>query len=198
MTTQTPSHQAAEHRRQRYIKGSFQRRFIVQFCALLVAGCVAFGVVIYLYGTRTLTTAFVDSKLRVMSTAEFLLPALGMATAAIGGVVAVAGAFRLLWFSHQIAGPLYRFERSAEVIGDGDLSATVKVRAGDELQGVARSMDGMVTDLRTRVKQIRTQSERLHAIVGRAKQTSVAPREFLQELEETQHRLDEAISRFRV
>ena len=185
-------------RRQHYIKGSFQRRFILQFCLFMVLGCVAFGAVLYLYATPTLTTAFVDSKLRVMSTAEFLLPALGICTLVVAGVVAGAAAVRLLFFSHRIAGPLYRFEKTAQAIGNGNLSAAVKLRAGDELQDVARSMDGMVTDLRTRVEQIQAQTRRLREIILQAKQESAAPQEFLQALEDTQGRLDEVVSRFQV
>ena len=197
-TTPQLGRPAMSRRRQHYIKGSFQRRFIVQFCAIVIMGCVALGLILYGYSTRTLTTAFVDSKLRVVSTAEFLLPALVFATVLITAVVAIAVAVRLLFFSHRIAGPLYRLEKTAEAIGHGDLSGELRLRAGDELQGVAHSMDGMVTELRTRVTQIQAQTRRLQELIAQAKQQSDAPAEFLQALEETEDRLDGAISQFRV
>ena len=58
----------------------------------MMLGCAAFGAVVYLYGTHTITTAFVHSKLRVMSTGEFLLPALAICTLAVAGAVAVLAA----------------------------------------------------------------------------------------------------------
>lgn len=193
-----PALTATNRRRQHYIKPSFQLRFILQFCILMVLGCLAFGAILYFYSNRTLTTAFVDSKLRVMSTADFLLPALGICTLAIAGVIAVISAARLLFLSHRIAGPLYRFEKAAQAIGGGNLSSEVSIRADDELQDVARSMDGMVADLRARVTQLQTQTRLLRDIIHEAKRKSTAPEEFLKNLEDTQGRLDEAISRFRV
>ena len=197
-TSTDTTRSAGNQRRQYYIKQPFQRRFILQFALLMALGCVAFGVVLYLYATSTLTTSFVDSKLRVMNTAEFLLPALGITTFAIAGIVAVIAAVRLLFISHRIAGPLYRLEKTAQAVGDGDLRTTVRLRVGDELQDVARSVDGMVSDLRRRVEQIEEQTSRLREIIAKAKPESAAPPEFLQRLEDPQGRLDEALRRFRV
>jgi len=192
------THAMTNRRHQRYIKRAFQRRFIVQFCLLMVLGCAVFGTALYLYGTRTLTTAFIDSKLRVMSTGDFLLPALAICTLAMAGAVALVAAVRLLFFSHQIAGPLYRFEQTAKAIGNGDLSGEVRLRDGDELQDLARSMGGMVTDLRARVQEVQAQTRRLGDVIAQAKHQSAAPQELLEALQDSQVRLDEAISRFRV
>ena len=97
-------------RRQYYIKREFQRRFILQFCGVVAIGCALFGTIMYAYATRTLTTAFIDSKLRVMSTADFLMPALAFTTVVVMALVALAAGMRLLLLSHKIAGPLYRLE----------------------------------------------------------------------------------------
>ncbi len=196
--TSHAKHAIANRRHQRYIKRSFQRRFIIQVGLLMMLGCAAFGAVVYLYGTRTITTAFVHSKLRVMSTGEFLLPALAICTLAVAGAVAVLAAGRLLFLSHRIAGPLYRFEQTAQAIGNGDLSGAVRLRDGDELQDLARSMGGMVTGLRARVQDMQAHSHRLGELITQAKQRPDAPQELLAALEDSQGRLDEAISRFRV
>lgn len=185
-------------RRQYYIKGSFQRRFILQFCALVMLGCVVFGTALYLYATRTLTTAFFHSKLRVMSTADFLLPALGLTTVIVTALVALAAAVRVLFFSHQIAGPLYRLEKTARAIGNGDLSLQVRLRGGDELQDFARSMDGMVSELRTQVQQIKELTQQLRSLLLQATRSSAMPQDLLRALQDTQGRLDDAIGRFRV
>jgi len=187
-----------KRRHQRYIKRSFQRRFIIQFCLLMVLGCLAFGAGLYLYATRTLTTAFIDSKLRVMSTAQFLLPALAICTLAVAAALALLAAARLLFFSHRIAGPLYRLEKTAQAIGNGDLSAEVRLRRGDELQDFAHSMDGMAADLRALVREVHAQTQRLQEILAQANQHAAMPPELLQQLQDTQGRLNDAISRFRV
>ena len=185
-------------RRQHYISGSFQRRFVLQFCALVIGGCVVFGMLLYVYASRTLTTAFVHSKLRVMSTADFLLPALGFSTVIVAMLVAIVAAARMVFLSHRIAGPLYRLEKTADAIGNGDLSLQIRLRNGDELKALAKSMDGMVGDLHARVRQIREQTQRLQEILAQANQRAAMPPELLQQLQDTQGRLHDAISRFRV
>ena len=42
-----------------------------------------------------------------------------------------------IFVSHKIAGPMYRFEKSAEAICEGDLSVNFNVRKGDEMKGMA-------------------------------------------------------------
>jgi len=195
-TSAQPTQRVTNHRRRYYIKRAFQRRFILQFCILAIGGCVLFGALLYAYATQTLTTAFFHSKVRVMSTAEFLLPALGVSTLLVASVVALATVVRLLFFSHQIAGPLYRLEKTAKAIGDGDLSLQVRLRRRDELQEFARSLDGMVADLRTRVQQLKDQTERLRAIINEANQRPEMPQELIRQLQDTQGRLDEVIGRF--
>lgn len=187
-----------DRRRHYYVKRPFQRRFIFQFAALLVLGFVAFALSIYLYSTQTLTTAFINSKLRVMSTADFLMPALVLVALAVTALVAILASIRLLLLSHKIAGPLYRLEKTAQAIGDGKLNFQIQLRSDDELQDLAKSMDGMVRDLRSRALEIKSQNECLRGILLQANNISGIPQDLLQTLRETQDRLDEAVSHFQV
>ena len=193
-----PEEYGPERRRKKYIKPLFQRRFILQFASLMILGCMAFGLSIYIYSHQTLTTAFVDSKLRVMNTGDFLVPALIFLTLVVASALAFVSGFRLLIFSHKIAGPLYRLEKSAEAIGGGDLNLSIRLRSGDELQDFAQTMDGMVRDLRSRAIQIKKQNDELRELLQRAGQISGIPNDLLQALRDTQKRLDEAVSHFRV
>ena len=185
-------------RRQVYIPGSFQRRFVLQFCAIVLFGCLFFGAILYFYSRRTLTTAFVHSRLHVMSTADFLLPALAFTTVIVTVVVAIAAALRVLLLSHRVAGPLYRLEKAIQAIGRGDLSFRVRLREGDELKGFAESMDGAVVGLRQQLQQMQEQTLKLRDIVRQLKQYPTVPQKLVQELECAQSRLDETIARFRV
>lgn len=185
-------------RRQYYIKKTFQGKFILQFSGLLILGFAALASALHVYSSSTLTTAFVDSKLRVMSTADFLLPALTLFTLCVAAIVALAAAVRLLHFSHRIAGPLYRLEKTVEAIGKGQLNIHCRVRAGDELQDFARSMEEMLSDLRGRAETLKTQNARLREIIQAANQSASFPPELLKELKETQSRLDDAAGHFQV
>ena len=185
-------------RRQVYIRGSFQRRFILQFCGIVLAGSAVFGALLTLYCRRTLTTAFVHSRLHVMSTADFLLPALGFITLIVTGLVALAAAARVLIFSHKIAGPLYRLEKTAKELGEGNLSVRVHLREGDELQAFANSLDGAVAELRRQVQELGDRCERIGAILEQLKRSQAVPQSLLDELTDAQAQMNEAIARFKV
>ena len=198
MADEQPESSASERRRKKYINPPFQNQFIFQFSFLMVLGCAAFAFSLYFYSQQTLTTAFVNSKLRVMNTSEFLLPALILISLVVTAVVSFVSGLRLLLFSHRIAGPLYRLEKSAQAIGGGNLNLQIRLRSGDELQEFARSMDGMVRELRSRAVQIKKHSDRLQDIIGRADQIPGIPKDILQALRDTQRELNQAVSHFRV
>jgi methyl-accepting chemotaxis protein len=91
----------------------------------------------------------------------------------IGNVVAIfiAGTlavFVALYASHKIAGPLYRFEKLCEQVGDGDLDVLVTLREKDQLQELGLAFAGMIKKLRARqseqqevVNKINAQIEQL-------------------------------------
>jgi methyl-accepting chemotaxis protein len=60
-----------------------------------------------------------------------------------------------LYFSHQIAGPVYRLEYEIERIGKGDLSREIKLRKGDFLKEIAASLNVMQDTLKYRLKNIK-------------------------------------------
>jgi methyl-accepting chemotaxis protein len=185
-------------RRRYFIKKPFQTRFILQFSALILLGIFSFGTAIYLHSQNTLTTAFVNSRLRVMSTAEFLLPALGLIALVVSGLVTVAAAVRLLLFSHKIAGPLYRLETTAKQVEAGDLSLRVRLRSQDELQDVAVAMDHMVSELRSRMQKIKYEITRLGSLSQPAARDLQARPELYEVLGDIQHKLEEQVRQFRV
>ncbi len=185
-------------RRTYYIKRPFQRSFILQFCSLMGLGCVLFAAFLYFYSTRTLTTAFVNSRLRVMSTSDFLMPALGLSALFVTALVTIAAAARLLIFSHRIAGPLSRLEKSAETIGAGNLNLHVRLRSKDQLQDLARSMDEMAADLRVRIQAVKEQTNRLGRLAAGSGGQAPGREELLKEIKDIQARLDEQIQHFQV
>lgn len=185
-------------RKKVYIEGSFQRRFVIQFCGIVLAGCVVFGALLYVYSAHTLTTAFVHSRLHVMSTADFLLPALGFTALMVTVLVAVVAAARVMVLSHKIAGPLYRLERAAEAVGQGDLSQRIHLRDGDELQAFAQSLDFAVAELRWQLEQVRHEADLVGKILQEMKESPGAPPKLLEALQRAHAQMDRALGRFKV
>jgi methyl-accepting chemotaxis protein len=66
-------------------------------------------------------------------------------------IIFLAGIF----ISHRIAGPMYRFEKSAEAISKGDLSVNFNIRRSDEMHKTAMTLEEMVESLRKDIEQVK-------------------------------------------
>jgi methyl-accepting chemotaxis protein len=73
----------------------------------------------------------------------------------IGNVVSmvIAGAIAIyvvLYATHKIVGPLYRFEKICEQVGEGNLDGLISLREKDQLQTLGLAFTDMVNKLRAR------------------------------------------------
>jgi nitrogen fixation/metabolism regulation signal transduction histidine kinase len=62
-----------------------------------------------------------------------------------------------LGFSHLIAGPIYRFERTLEEIREGNLSVQVRLRKHDEFKEVGEKFNQATASLRAKLSSEREQ-----------------------------------------
>lgn len=90
-------------------------------------------------------------------------------------ILALAILFGLaLFFSHFVAGPLYRFERVFEQMEAGDLSAVVRLRKHDELKDTADVLNRALMGLR---KHVRVERESLAVSLEKVKKFAARLRE---------------------
>lgn len=68
-----------------------------------------------------------------------------------------------LFISHRFAGPIYRFEKSAQAVASGDLTHRVHLRTGDELAELQDEFNTMVASLQALVQKDRNLIHRLSA-----------------------------------
>lgn len=66
-----------------------------------------------------------------------------------------------LFMSHKFAGPVFRLERSAQIVSDGDLTHRVFLRAGDELTELRDAFNTMVESIHQQVKKDREASQEI-------------------------------------
>lgn len=66
-----------------------------------------------------------------------------------------------LYVSHRFAGPIHRFEKSAQVVSSGDLTHRVSLRTGDELLELQEEFNGMLANLQSLVQKDRNLATRL-------------------------------------
>ena len=79
-------------------------------------------------------------------------------------VIFLAGIF----ISHKIAGPMYRIEKSAEAIRDGDLRVSFKLRKSDEMKSAASVLEEMVDSLQGDIEKIKTANQAIESKVESA------------------------------
>jgi len=161
MSTPTPK------RRNVFIKKAFQGRFIGGvFLLMLLSGlCSAF--LIYWMTGGDLQAQSESAHINIANA----WARLGLSLL-IGNVVAIliAGTisvFVVMYASHKIAGPLYRFEKLCEQVGNGELEVIANIRENDQLHDLATAFFGMVTKLRARKSQ---QQECVSSIINQIQQ----------------------------
>ena len=128
-------------RRNYFIKKKFQVNFTVKFLIIiLIEAFLAAGLFLYM-SKGTLTTGYLGSELRIARTYDFFLTMLLLSNLIIVGISAVIGIAVLIFLSHRIAGPLYRFENILNSIKKGDLTQRFKLRENDQFVELANSIN---------------------------------------------------------
>lgn len=140
---------ASNRRRNYFIDKSFQSKFILKFCLLVIgAGLVTVGVLYYL-SRQSMTVAFVNSRVVVKTTADFIMPVLVQTVVVVTVLVGLATMFVTLFVSHKIAGPLYRFRKAFEELGEGKYPE-INLRQMDQLQALAKDFNAAIKKFKER------------------------------------------------
>jgi len=159
-------------RRNYFINKAFQAEFMLKFCALVAAGCIVFGAVLYIFSSKTLTTSFENSRLVVKSTADYLLPGMLFGGAIVGLLTAIATAIVIMLMTHRVVGPMYRMEKYAEKVGSGNLCPDLKIRKKDQFQNMVNVFNKMTDDLRIGLLKVIGVSDKLDALIEQLSDTS--------------------------
>lgn len=135
------------------VKRSLQLKYIAMvFLSVLVASMIVGGDIYYTL-TRVLLTECPSATDHVAQFNSVLL----LKSALYLGLMLLIS----LYVSHRFAGPIYRFEKSAQSVGGGDLTHRVSLRTGDELMELQEEFNGMVSGLQALVQKDRNLALRL-------------------------------------
>jgi methyl-accepting chemotaxis protein len=151
-----------KNRRRIYlIEKSFQLGFILKFCGLVaVAGLVTIAI-LYSFALRSNTVAFMNSRVVVKTTADFLLPILVQTVVIVMIIVSLATIAVTLFFSHKIAGPLYHLRKAMKDLEAGDFSVDFRVRHLDQLQELADTFNNMIKKVKGEIAGIKHKADLL-------------------------------------
>lgn len=140
-------------RRTVLIKRSLQLKYIgMVFISVLLASMIVGGDIYYTMARMVLQEN----------------PSLAAAVSQFNTIILVKLALYLvlillisLYVSHRFAGPIYRFEKSAQIVATGDLTHRVSLRTGDELLELQEEFNGMLASLQAMVQKDRNLAQRL-------------------------------------
>lgn len=99
-----------------------------------------------------------------------------------------------VFFSHRIAGPLYRFREIFRRVAAGDLTVRTSIRKGDYLQTEAACLGEMVSALREKIELLEANHAEIKPQLERLKQA--AARGAMRDVEQETERLRLTVERF--
>ncbi|MBW1694248.1 MAG: HAMP domain-containing protein [Deltaproteobacteria bacterium] len=73
----------------------------------------------------------------------------------------MAAIFVTLLVSHKLAGPLFRFQKELDQIGEGNLTQAIKLREKDQISAMAESLEQMRVSLQGKVVAIKEDVEKI-------------------------------------
>lgn len=181
------------------IEKRFQFAFILKFCALVAAGGLLTIAILYFLALQSATVSFVNSRVVVKTTADFILPVLIQTVVITMIFVSIAVIAVTLFVSHKIAGPLYRLRKTMKEIEAGDFSGDFRIRHLDQLQELANSFNGMVTKMRQEVASLKGSVSQLKEKLDEIGEGEVAEqrRQALRELKQKAEELQRTINYFK-
>ncbi len=155
---------SAKKRKQYFIKKAFQMKVIVQFLLILFIGIIISGVCIYFLADNELQTQLFTAHLTIENTRDLLLPIIIFTSLIVLTLLSTLTVYTVLYLSHKIAGPLYRFEKITEDIGKGDLNTYVKLRKNDELLPLQTAFENMVENLKNKIMNFKNNFKKFQEI----------------------------------
>jgi methyl-accepting chemotaxis protein len=195
--TKTGTSPSRIRRKNYFIDKKFQGTFILKFCMLVAATGLFIMVVLYSLANKAATVSFINSRVVVQTTADFLFPVLVQTFVIATVLVGIATIFITLFISHRIAGPAYRFKKTLADLSGGNFSENCHLRRKDSLQDVADALNYMMSSVRKGLTTINGSLTKLKSKLGEAQKSKGVDDSELRELKREASELDEALHHFK-
>ena len=163
-------------RKNYFIKKSFQAKFSLRFVALIILEALLIGALFFYIAKGTLATGYSGTELKIEKTSLFFYVSFLLITLISSIAVGLAGMLVFIFYSHRIAGPLFRFQRSLEEISDGNLTGRIRLRHKDQLGDLGESINQMAESMDRKIGRLKRE---IHAASEHG-----APKESLARLKE--------------
>jgi methyl-accepting chemotaxis protein len=157
-----------------FIQRGFQTRFILWVIGLVVLCCLCSTGILYPLLSSELGAETTVAHRNIGGGGDRLVVAILIGNVLAIVIAGLATAVVILYISHKIAGPLYRFEHVCEEIGRGNLDVSATLRKADQLKGLSDAFVDMLDQLRNRSQDQKSR-------VDKARESANALRDVLPE-----------------
>jgi methyl-accepting chemotaxis protein len=155
-------------RRNIFIKKDFQGKIILSTFLLVTGGGLLFMVMFTIFSADSLTISYTNHNLQFGQTPLMLIKQALTANwilISIGGTVLVIAS---MIFSHRIAGPLFRFEKTLDNMISGRLDDKIYLRGRDEGKELAAKINQFNADLSKSIRTINHNTIALETLIEQA------------------------------
>ena len=153
-------------RRRYFINRKFQLEFSIKFLMIIAVASLAVLVLFYYNSRGTLTAGYTGSEVKLLQTSAYFLPSLLLSTAGIIMISCLAGIFALILISHRLAGPLFRFQKSLDELGTGDLTRRFNLRDKDQFKELADRINALAAPMDGKIGVIRTRADEMSLLLA--------------------------------
>ena len=102
-----------------------------------------------------MTTGYYGAEVQVQQTSRFFMTSFLMISAIAAVTMALAAMLVFTIFSHRIAGPIYRLQKSLQEILQGNLTYRIRLRKTDELGDLAEEVNKAAQFLDHKISRIK-------------------------------------------
>ena len=181
-------------RKRFFLSDSSQPRLLLTIEVLFFFLLIVSGGILYLVFNQDLTTAYFQAHLRVKNAQEILLPTLVLVN--LGGLS--VSVVLMLFYTHRIAGPVYRLCRILREVGHGNLIQSVAFRRNDSLKELEQATVDMLSGLNERVRHLQTNARGASALTAVLLSAHPNLSVELEHLRETLAELESDLDRFQL
>jgi methyl-accepting chemotaxis protein len=134
---------------------------LIRIVGVVIVSTLVAVAILYLYSRQQISSSFYSAHIQIRRVSDLLFPVM-----AAGAFVSLfSGMVLALFLPQKLAGPLYRVQKSLEMIRNGDLTEKVFLRKGDTLTDLAAAVNETTAGLRGRIQEIKEIQAELDQII---------------------------------
>lgn len=144
------------------IDKKFQYNLIIKFLIVNCLVMLAFSGAMYLFLQSEVQSNLYSAHVTYTNMQDMLFPIILILSFMSLFISSILISVYVLYASHKIAGPLYRFNKTLEEIYKGNLKPFLATRDKDQLKDIAKTLELMTTNIAKDLRAIKKVKESLY------------------------------------